>query len=101
MQHERIGLDHIYRAPALGEAVTIVELHRAQIGKQEDVGSNIAHLIRALPLGVFDGRSLGSHAHGHASRLGGDGQILVDALGHLGPTSHGRDDKGDVQRPSP
>ncbi len=97
MKDERVGFDHLHGAAAMVNGVAVVELHRAQVGKEEDARGHLSYLEGVGLRGFFQGHTLGAQSHGDASRLRGLGQAHVDAGGLFRPSGHGRDEQGGAQ----
>src|SRR5581483_3280193 len=69
------------------------QLNRAEIGKQQNIGRNLAHLIRTRKRRVRDGGALRPQTHRHAAFLRGGGKIAIDAFRFGSAAGHGRDEQ--------
>lgn len=63
MKGERIGVQHFDQAPALRDAITLIELHGTEIGQERDVGRQRTNVERFDRAGRLDQRATRSKAH--------------------------------------
>ena len=98
VQDQGIRFAHVYCAAALFQAVAVVKLHCANIGKKQNVGGHLADVVGVGQGTIFDGGSLGAKPHGDAHRLRGFRQNAVDFSGLGGAAGHGGNEQGRAQR---
>ena len=98
MQDQSIGFDHFDRLQALLDAIAIIELYRAQVGKQQDIRGLLAHPKSNRLLWMLYGGALRPHSHCHACRLGSQSQSPVDRRRFLCAPGHGRNQHRRLQR---
>ncbi len=105
MQNQGVCFEEVHQAPAFGEAVAIVELDGAQVGKQGNVRGDRPYRKSRRDFRLFDGHPLGADPHGQAIVLGHRCEALIDLLGLLGAARHGgnqqRDPEGFAQKRGP
>jgi hypothetical protein len=58
VQYQGVSLEHVHRAPTVLDAVPVVELHGAQVGKQQHIGRHRAHLKGRRQCRVLQGGAL-------------------------------------------
>ena len=64
MQDERVGLDHVHGAATFVDRIAVVELHRAEVGKEQQIGRHGTHTKGLAQLTRFDAGALAADAHG-------------------------------------
>ena len=91
MQHERVGFEHLDESPALREAVTLVELHRAEICEQQNLRSVRAHVEAFERLGRLEQHATGAQTHRQAVVRRDLRQAVIDRRRLGRSTRHARD----------
>ncbi|OPZ71553.1 MAG: hypothetical protein BWY83_01102 [bacterium ADurb.Bin478] len=98
MQIQRIGLQHFHGHPTLLQAESIVELNRAQVGKQQRAGGIAAQIKTGSRLRMGEHHPLRAHGHSHLGGLCSQRQIFIDqANERVISAGHGRDQQGRAQ----
>jgi hypothetical protein len=91
VQDERVRADHLDGLAAVLQIVTIVELHCAEIGKEQNSRGHVAHTKGVGQFGVLDSGALAAEAHRDAVRLRGLRQTAIDFARPFRPARHRRD----------
>ena len=100
MQYQRIGLHHIHGAAALVQRETIIQLHCADIRKEQDIRGDVAHLEGGRQFRPHHRRAHRAQAHRHARALRRDGQVPVYQPGFVGAARHTGNEQWAVQLPA-
>ena len=98
VQHQGIGPDHLDRFQALVLAHAVVQLDRAEVGKQQDVRRHAAHLVGGSQILVGQARPLRADPERDPHALRDQRQPAVDVAGGVSPTGHAGDEEGQLER---
>jgi hypothetical protein len=98
VQDERVRPDHLDCFATMLDAVAIVELDRAEIRKEKDVGRHVPHLERSRSLRLLDAGALRAQAHRDAACLRARRKMPVDRVRGLGSAGHRRNQEREAQR---
>lgn len=95
MQDQRIRLRHLDGAAIVIDGETVVQLHGAHIGEEQDIGRDMAHLERGGEVFMGDGSALRAESHGDAMGLCRLRQDQIERIGEAGAAGHRADqDRG-------
>ena len=98
MQHQRVGLDHLHRSPALVQTIAVVQLDSPQIGEQWDRRSPSSDLEALRLARIFQCLALRADPQSDSALFGRLGKMAVDSNRIAGSTSHTGDQQRGVDR---
>ncbi len=89
VEDQPVGFRQLDRPAAMVHGVTVIQLHRAKVGKQQDIRRNTAHAKGGGQRRGFEGGTHRPERHGNPGGLRGFGQRPVDRSGFLCAARHG------------
>ena len=75
VQDEAVGRDHPHRAPALFDAIAVIQLNGAKISQQQNIRRYFSHLKGVCNGRLFDGHALRADTHTQSQLLSGGGEV--------------------------